>query len=68
MFLVSATSDYSSFEIHHNQISYTFYYDEEGARWTLAMQGFEISLNYLFWTRVTSKHVTYAMENTLLDS
>jgi hypothetical protein len=54
MFLVSATSDYSSFEIHHNQISYsgsihyTFDYDEEGARWTLAMQGLEINLNYLF--------------------
>jgi hypothetical protein len=54
MFLVSATSDYSSFEIHHNQTSYsgsihyTFVYDEEGARWTLAMQGLEIRLNYLF--------------------
>jgi hypothetical protein len=54
MFLVNATSDYSSFEIHQNQIScsgsihYTFDYDEEGARWTLAMQGLEISLNYLF--------------------
>jgi hypothetical protein len=34
----------------------------------LAMQGLEISLNYLFWTRVTSKRVTYEMENTLLDS
>lgn len=74
MFLVSATSDYSSFEIHHNQISYsgsihyTFDYDEEGARWTLAMQGLEISLNYLFWTRVASKRVTCVMENTLLDS
>lgn len=74
MFLVSVTSDYSSFEIHHNQISYsgsihyTFDYNEEGARWTLAMQGLEIRLNYLFWTIATSKRVTYAIENTLLDS
>jgi hypothetical protein len=54
MFLVSATSDYSSFKIHHKQISYsgsihyTFDYDEEGVRWILAMQGLEIRLNYLF--------------------
>jgi hypothetical protein len=55
MFLVSATSDYSSFEIHHNQISYngsihcTFDYGEEGARWTLAMQSLEIKLDLNFF-------------------